>query len=207
MSISCLVSPPAPRRAPNLCSIPRTAAAIPHHCQKDSMRSRPSGRAGRPGRREAHESIARRRATRATTRSHITVQLRCGGHPKSGETGPTPVTEQTYRCLATEDPERKWELHDGELREKPDMSAEHNDAMSTSVMLLQQQLDRSQFRLRVNAGRVRRTEKTWYIPDVTVIPTELELAQRGEAGIDSRSTPTRCRSSSKSGRHRPATMT
>ena len=93
-----------------------------------------------------------------------------------------PVTEQTYRCLATEDPERKWELHDGELREKPDMSAEHNDAMFYLGMLLQQQLDRSQFRLRVNAGRVRRIEKTWYIPDVTVIPTELELAQRGKPG-------------------------
>jgi Uma2 family endonuclease len=93
-----------------------------------------------------------------------------------------PVTEETYRCLASEDPERKWELHDGELREKPDMSAEHNDAMFYLGHLLQQQLDRTQFRLRVNAGRIRRPRKTWYIPDVAVIPTEIELAQRGRPG-------------------------
>lgn len=93
-----------------------------------------------------------------------------------------PVTEQTYRCLATEDPDRKWELHHGELREKPDMSAEHNDAMVQLGLSLALQLDRSQFRVRINAGRVRRPETTWYIPDVTIIPTELELTQRGKPG-------------------------
>ena len=103
------------------------------------------------------------------------------GHPKSGDT--CHAGNGTDLPLPRhEDPERKWELHDGELREKPDMSAEHNDAMFYLGILLQQQLDRSQFRLRVNAGRVRRIEKTWYIPDVTVIPTELELAQRGKPG-------------------------
>jgi Uma2 family endonuclease len=44
---------------------------------------------------------------------------------------------------------------------------------------LGQQLDRSQFRIRVNAGRLRRTAENFFIPDVLVVPRELERAQRG----------------------------
>ena len=42
---------------------------------------------------------------------------------------PGPVTEETYRRVAMEDPERQWELHDGLLREKPGMGMEHNDVI------------------------------------------------------------------------------
>ena len=37
-----------------------------------------------------------------------------------------PVSEQTYRQVALEDPEGKWELVCGYLRRKPAMTTEHN---------------------------------------------------------------------------------
>ena len=91
------------------------------------------------------------------------------------------VGEKTYEEIALEDPSRPWELHDGELRAKPGMSFEHNDAMCFLGHLLQGQLDRRHYRVRVNAGRVRRAA-TYYVPDVAVIPMSLAEPQRGRPG-------------------------
>jgi Uma2 family endonuclease len=85
----------------------------------------------------------------------------------------TPISAATYERLALEDPDRKWELHDGHLREKPGMTASHNDLAAHLGYLLMSQLDRSTYRVRVDAGRVRRPEATYYIPDVFVVPTGL----------------------------------
>jgi Uma2 family endonuclease len=90
-----------------------------------------------------------------------------------------PVSELTYQQIMLEDPEGLWELHHGRLREKPGMSSEHNDAMTYLGILLQQQLDRRQYRVRVNAGHLH-VGSSYYIPDVAVIPTELVLAERGK---------------------------
>lgn len=92
------------------------------------------------------------------------------------------IAERTYESLALEEPERQWELHDGRPREKPGMSAEHNWLMFYLGHLLQSQLDIGAFRVRVNAGRLRRPSETSYIPDVVVIPVALERAQRGRPG-------------------------
>lgn len=92
------------------------------------------------------------------------------------------VSEQTYRQVLTEDPEGQWELHDGRLREKPPMSTEHNDVIALLGHILIRQLDRREFRVRVNAGRVRRTERNVFIPDVFVVPTALERRGRGRPG-------------------------
>ena len=83
------------------------------------------------------------------------------------------VSARTYRQVALEDPEGQWELHRGRLRAKPSMTFRHNDAMAYLGVLLQQPLDRSVYRVRVNAGRVSRTDETYYIPDVAVIPLAL----------------------------------
>jgi Uma2 family endonuclease len=92
------------------------------------------------------------------------------------------VTEETYRRLAREQPDRQWELHRGRMREKPAMSAEHNDLMFQLGFRLQLRLDPTAFRVRVNAGRLRRPAGTSYIPDVAVLPAELERAERRGAG-------------------------
>jgi Uma2 family endonuclease len=90
-----------------------------------------------------------------------------------------PVTEETYRLIALEDPEGQWELHRGRLREKPSMSHDHNFAMVELGFQLRSQLDPSRYEVRINAGRVRRLDETYYIPDVYVIPVELTASLRG----------------------------
>ena len=92
------------------------------------------------------------------------------------------ISEQAYQQVALSDPDHHWELHEGRLREKPGMSVKHNDAMTVLAAMLFNQLDRWQFRVRANAGRLRRSADRYYIPDVSVIPTELERAQRGRSG-------------------------
>jgi len=83
-----------------------------------------------------------------------------------------PVSERTYLQLALEDP-NQWELHCGNLRRKPAMTAAHNDIGFELAFRLRQQLDRSQYRVRHNSGHVRRSAENYYIPDVFVIPTDL----------------------------------
>lgn len=84
-----------------------------------------------------------------------------------------PVTEQTYQRVALEDPEGHWELHKGRLREKPAMSFQHNFVMTYLGSQLLAQLEPSEFQVRINAGHVRRTDETYYIPDIVVFPTAL----------------------------------
>ena len=93
-----------------------------------------------------------------------------------------PISDQTYHALLLDEPEGPWELHDGELREKPGMSAEHNDAMTYLGFQLAQQLDTNVFRVRINSGHVHRGATTYYIPDVCVLPAPLVIAQHGEPG-------------------------
>lgn len=93
-----------------------------------------------------------------------------------------PVSDETYKRVALEDPEGKWELHWGELRRKPSMTAEHNSLMVELGYALRPQLDPRRYRLRINAGQVRRSSGRYYIPDVMVVPTELEREQLGEPG-------------------------
>ena len=92
------------------------------------------------------------------------------------------VSEETYRRLALAEPDRHWELHDGRLREKPAMSVEHGGVGFYLAHLLQLQLNRSEFRLRFNHARLRRSGKRYYIPDIAVIPTAVELALRQRPG-------------------------
>jgi Uma2 family endonuclease len=85
----------------------------------------------------------------------------------------TRINGETYERLALAEPDRKWELRDGVLREKPGMTSAHNWLELKLGYMLMSQLDWSVFQVRVDAGRVRRAEATYYIPDVFVIPTSL----------------------------------
>src|ERR1044071_3772865 len=95
-----------------------------------------------------------------------------------------PISEATYEQVALEDPEGFWELHCGQLRQKPGMTAEHNEIMSELHAGLYQQLDRQQFRVRSNSGRVRRSEQNYYIPDVSVIPADRFREQLGTRRLE-----------------------
>ena len=92
------------------------------------------------------------------------------------------VTEETYRRLALGDLNGQWELHRGQLREKPGMSVEHGGVMDLLVMLLHNQLDRNEFRLRIDHARLRLASDTYYVPDIAVIPTEMVQALLARPG-------------------------
>lgn len=82
------------------------------------------------------------------------------------------VNAQTYEEFALEHPDEAWELHDGQLREKPAVSYGHSNAVFQLVRQLDLQLDPDEFRVRANFGRVRRSTASYYIPDLYVIPFE-----------------------------------
>ena len=90
-----------------------------------------------------------------------------------------PVSEQTYLRVAEEDPEGKWELICGKLIRKPGMTSEHEDIAAYLGASLIAQLPRDQFRVRIEGSRVRRSERSYFVADVTVAPTSLVLPQRG----------------------------
>ena len=91
----------------------------------------------------------------------------------------TPVTAEEYERIALADPSVKWELHRGRLREKPGMTWDHSDAITQLTVLLHQQLDRHEFRVHANHGRLRRETENYYIPDLIVIPLEMGRDLRG----------------------------
>ena len=63
------------------------------------------------------------------------------------------------------------------------MSFEHNDVMTLLAHQLLQRLDISVYRVRVNAGRVRAPQESYYIPDVAVIPLALAESLRGQPDV------------------------
>ncbi|MGI8551713.1 MAG: Uma2 family endonuclease [Dehalococcoidia bacterium] len=83
------------------------------------------------------------------------------------------ISEQTYEQVALEDREGHWELHCGQLRSKPDMTATHNHIGRLLGFWLQSQLGLVDYEVSVNTGRARRPASTYYIPDVMVIPKSL----------------------------------
>jgi len=83
----------------------------------------------------------------------------------------TRISEEAYERLALAEPDRKWELRDGYLREKPGMTFAHNWLEMKLGYMLMSQLDWSVYQVRVDAGRVRRPSATYFIPDVFVVPT------------------------------------
>jgi Uma2 family endonuclease len=82
----------------------------------------------------------------------------------------TTIDDETYERLALADG-RPWELWDGALVEKPGMSFEHNDAQLELAYQLRSQLDRTQYRVRINSARLRRP-RSYFIPDVLVVPVD-----------------------------------
>ena len=69
------------------------------------------------------------------------------------------VSAEEFERIALAEPDRAWELHRGRLREKPAMVFRHNDFMFLIGMFIGRQLDLTRYRVRVNAGHVRRTVK------------------------------------------------
>lgn len=89
------------------------------------------------------------------------------------------IVERTYERIALEDPEGRWELHRGRPREKPAMSWSHTDVIAELGFALRGQVDPAQFRVHIGGSRLRRSNESYYIPDIAVIPTSLGAPLRG----------------------------
>jgi Uma2 family endonuclease len=85
------------------------------------------------------------------------------------------ISEREYRDLALNESDRLWELWDGVPREKPLMSMKLEDVASYLGAALISQLDRRHYRVNINGGRARLSSRSYYIPDVVVIPAALKL--------------------------------
>jgi len=92
-----------------------------------------------------------------------------------------PVSEATYERVALEDPEGQWELVCGHLRSKPGMTTAHNAIIDALHYELHRQLDRNGYVVRADAGRLRISTGTHYIPDLCVIPRAVEDRKLQEA--------------------------
>jgi Uma2 family endonuclease len=92
-----------------------------------------------------------------------------------------PMTEELYRQVVLADPEGRWEMHRGRLREKPPMSAEHGHVLDELAASLYAQIDRRRFRIRIDHGRLARTDESHYIPDLYVIEADRVSAARRRA--------------------------
>jgi Uma2 family endonuclease len=83
------------------------------------------------------------------------------------------LTALDYEQIALAEPHRRWELHRGQLREKPAMRFMHSYVGRRLGFLLQVQLDWTEFQVSVDMSRVRHSYDSYYIPDLAVIPTAL----------------------------------
>jgi Uma2 family endonuclease len=95
-----------------------------------------------------------------------------------------PISEETYRQIALEDPEGHWELYCGHLRQKPGMTLEHNRVAHRLLRQLFQQLDPSEFDARLNSAHVHLMERGYYIPDVFVVPIGLQASLEGTGELE-----------------------
>ena len=94
-----------------------------------------------------------------------------------------PLTEETYLRIAREDPDRHWELHDGELVEKPAMTFRHHDVPALLGHYLMSQLDLARYRVHINGSRLRRASTKYLIPDLAVIPLDLAAAMLDRSDV------------------------
>lgn len=80
------------------------------------------------------------------------------------------VSEQTYLQLVLEEDDEKWELVNGCLRRKPPMTWEHGHTARLLTRMLDRQLDPDEYEVVHDSGRLRYTERNYFIPDVYVVP-------------------------------------
>jgi hypothetical protein len=85
-------------------------------------------------------------------------------------TSAKPMSEADYRRFALADPNGQWELHRGQLREKPGLSVAHGEVMIILIEQLLNQLDPNDFRVRASHARLRRSAENYDVPDIAVVP-------------------------------------
>jgi Uma2 family endonuclease len=89
------------------------------------------------------------------------------------------VSVRTFEQLVVEDGDAQWELDHGLLRQKPGMSMAHNRTMFELGFQVRSQIDPARFSVRVDSGHLVLGDDLYYVPDVCVVPAELEAEFEG----------------------------
>lgn len=90
------------------------------------------------------------------------------------------MSEQEYRDFALTSKGKLYELWDGVPREKPPMHFVHSIVATYLGVDLANQLDRRCHLINVNGDRTRCSARTYYIPDVIVIPIAYQEPYLGD---------------------------
>jgi Uma2 family endonuclease len=100
------------------------------------------------------------------------------------------VSQATFKLVAMEDPNHIWELFDGVLEKKPTMTVPHNRLMARLMSQLVRQLDVDEYEVRVNSGRLNSGTRTYFVPDVYIVPVKLvPLPGDGDLTLESLEKP------------------
>jgi Uma2 family endonuclease len=91
-----------------------------------------------------------------------------------------PVSDATYEQVALEDPDSHWELHCGQLVEKPPVTAFHADVIDRLYARLRPQLPEADYAIRADTGRLRHGTGSYYQADLCVVPRSLVNRQKRE---------------------------
>jgi Uma2 family endonuclease len=91
-----------------------------------------------------------------------------------------PVTQEAFARVVEADPERRWELHNGRLTEKPPMTFGHNRVTVLLSAQFLQQIDLRRYDVRIGHGLVHRPGETYYIPDLFVVPLARSIPQSAD---------------------------
>jgi Uma2 family endonuclease len=74
-----------------------------------------------------------------------------------------------FERISLADPQGQFELYDGRLVERPGMSVGHGNLMMDLGFALRFQLDPDRYNVRIHHARLKRSDRSYYIPDVTVL--------------------------------------
>ena len=93
------------------------------------------------------------------------------------------VTEDEYLRIALAEHGGHWELWDGRLVRKPDMTFAHNEISWKFGVSLYSQVDHAAFTCRTNAGHAHHSDRNYYVPDVMIIPIGYTLPLRSRQDL------------------------
>ena len=87
---------------------------------------------------------------------------------------PTPgmaLSPEEYEAFVlAETDDRTWELVRGRLQEKPGMTEGHDNSSFELAVSLRNQVDPRLYRVSNNAAKLKRVDRSYFVPDVVVLP-------------------------------------
>ena len=100
------------------------------------------------------------------------------------------LSPEQYEHLILGAPDQIWELVDGRLREKPPMSMGHGDVGFELGFQLRSQLDPLEFRISGNHARLKRTDRSYFVPEIVVFrKSDIATALANRQGVDAHAAP------------------